>query len=74
MRIFNTRRQDIPAACRIGYRGYYLSLSTIMTSYGEGAVIDQVGDVVFTFTADVPGILRAKRFIDRRIKAEEKAA
>lgn len=72
MKIYDQSRNVVPGACRIGYRGYYLSLSTLMSSSGEGAVIDPVGEIVYTFAADVTGIMRAKRFIDARVRREER--
>lgn len=57
------------------YRGYTISLSNTMTApslHFEGAVFKGAAPIGYVFEGNFDGVLKAKRWIDRQIRKDER--
>lgn len=59
-------RKEVPGVFQLDYRGFTISLSNTMASWGEGAVFDKKDKLMMTFEANMEGLVKAKLWIDRR--------
>lgn len=64
MRIVDLHDQTIPACCVLEHKGYKLSMSTLLDSWGHGIIIRPDGEFDEEFPCTPAGIAKAVRRID----------